>query len=58
MESLQTKDSKIHNGVNNKELRRLQFYGAGPKMAGFNPKDDGKNRGKKINYEDPVSIKK
>lgn len=26
-------------GVNSKELRRLQFYGAGPKMAGYNDKE-------------------
>lgn len=41
----------------NKELKRLQFYGAGPKMAGYNVgKKDEKPRTKSINYEfDPVS---
>lgn len=42
---------------NNKELKRLQFYGAGPKMAGYNvDKKEDKPKGKSINYEfDPVS---
>ncbi|PSN53136.1 hypothetical protein C0J52_06257 [Blattella germanica] len=44
----------------NKELRRLQFYGAGPKMAGYHARKEekpkNKTRGKKVNYEfDPVS---
>lgn len=42
---------------NNKELKRLQFYGAGPKMAGYNVgKKEEKPKGKSLNYEfDPVS---
>lgn len=47
---------------NSKELRKLQFYGAGPKMAGFNTKEakksnaSNKTRGVKLVYEvDPVS---
>lgn len=41
----------------NKELKRLQFYGAGPKMAGYNlDKKDEKTRCKVLNFEfDPVS---
>ncbi|GLH14974.1 Lysine-specific demethylase lid [Gryllus bimaculatus] len=44
----------------NKELRRLQFYGAGPKMAGYQTKKEekpkNKTRGKKVNYEyDPLA---
>uniref|UniRef100_A0A1B6DAW0 [histone H3]-trimethyl-L-lysine(4) demethylase n=1 Tax=Clastoptera arizonana TaxID=38151 RepID=A0A1B6DAW0_9HEMI len=44
----------------NNELRRLQFYGAGPKMAGFHKKTEGKTkkatRKKKINFEyDPLA---
>lgn len=44
----------------NKELKRLQFYGAGPKMAGYNidKKEDNiyKPRGKLVHYDfDPVS---
>lgn len=42
----------------NKELKRLQFYGAGPKMAGYNlDKKDEKTRCKVLNFEfDPVSF--
>lgn len=48
------------DGKGSKELKRLQFYGAGPKMAGFDkssPEDTGKTRGKKVDYSDhdPVS---
>lgn len=48
------------DGKGSKELKRLQFYGAGPKMAGFDkasPEDSGKTRGKKVDYSDtdPVS---
>lgn len=42
-------------GKGSKELKRLQFYGAGPKMAGFekaSPEDKGKTRGKKVDYSD------
>lgn len=45
---------------NSKELKKLQFYGAGPKMAGFNTKEgkkSNKTRGVKLVYEfDPVSL--
>lgn len=43
---------------NNKELKRLQFYGAGPKMAGYNiEKKEEKTRGKVLNFDfDPVSV--
>lgn len=42
----------------NKELKRLQFYGAGPKMAGYNlDKKEEKTRGKVMNFEfDPVRL--
>lgn len=41
----------------NKELKRLQFYGAGPKMAGYDDKKEQKPRGKNIKYDfDPVSV--
>lgn len=43
-----------------KELKKLQFYGAGPKMAGFNTKEvkkSNKTRGLKLIYEfDPVRV--
>lgn len=43
-----------------KELKKLQFYGAGPKMAGFNTKEgkkSNKTRGLKLVYEfDPVNM--
>lgn len=42
-----------------KELKKLQFYGPGPKMAGFNTKEgkkSNKTRGLKLIYDfDPVS---
>jgi len=42
-----------------KELKKLQFYGPGPKMAGFNTKEgkkSNKTRGLKLVYDfDPVS---
>lgn len=45
---------------NSKELKKLQFYGPGPKMAGFNTKEgkkSNKTRGVKLIYEvDPVSV--
>jgi len=38
-------------------LKRLQFYGAGPKMAGYDDRKDQKPRSKSIKYDlDPVSI--
>lgn len=41
----------------NKELKRLQFYGAGPKMAGYDDKKEQKPRSKNIKYDfDPVSF--
>ena len=46
----------------NKELRRLKFYGAGPKMSGFsgrrNVNTGGKGKGKKSDAfeNDPVSF--
>ncbi|KRT85718.1 PHD finger motif containing protein [Oryctes borbonicus] len=64
-------ETKVHNenkmkekddtmdGEHNKELKRLQFYGAGPKMAGYNlDKKDDKPRGKIVNYDldyDPLA---
>ncbi|ENN74310.1 lysine-specific demethylase lid isoform X3 [Dendroctonus ponderosae] len=40
----------------NKELKRLQFYGAGPKMAGYDDKKEQKPRGKNIKYDfDPLA---
>lgn len=45
---------------NSKELKKLQFYGAGPKMAGFitkETKSKNKTRGVKLVYEfDPVIL--
>lgn len=59
---LQCKDFSVKLTPNeeesNKELRRLQFFGAGPKMAGYNQKIKKENdgRGKKTNCDyDPVS---
>lgn len=44
---------------NNKELKRLQFYGAGPKMAGYNidKKEEDQLEGKSCSSSesDPVS---
>ncbi|KAG5885696.1 hypothetical protein JTB14_002310 [Gonioctena quinquepunctata] len=40
----------------NKELRRLQFYGAGPKMAGYDEKKEPKPRSKNVKYDfDPLA---
>lgn len=40
----------------NKELKRLQFYGAGPKMAGFDDKKEQKPRKSNKFFDfDPVS---
>lgn len=46
------------DGTDNKELKRLQFYGAGPKMAGYNvEKKEEKTRGKILHFDfDPVSF--
>ncbi|KAG7166548.1 Lysine-specific demethylase 5C-like [Homarus americanus] len=49
------------DGKGSKELKRLQFYGAGPKMAGFDkasPEDTGKTRGKKVDYTDQDPLAK
>ncbi|KAK0162000.1 hypothetical protein PV327_008383 [Microctonus hyperodae] len=58
----ETKDdvkSEIDNDKDSKELKKLQFYGAGPKMAGFNTKDgkkSNKTRGIKYTYDyDPLA---
>jgi hypothetical protein len=49
-------DSKDDCKDDNKELKRLQFYGAGPKMAISKEKDEEKRNNKSINYDfDPVS---
>lgn len=40
---------------NNKELKRLQFYGAGPKMAGYIMEKHEKTRIKSGSDIDPVS---
>jgi hypothetical protein len=47
--------------LNSKELKRLQFYGAGPKMAGFRTRNKEekvkKTRGRKSkNNIDPVTF--
>ncbi|XP_043210482.1 lysine-specific demethylase lid-like [Amphibalanus amphitrite] len=43
-------------GPNNKELKRLQFYGAGPKMSGYQENNKSKPRAKKILYDiDPLA---
>ena len=51
-------DESSGNGEANsfsKELARLQFFGAGPKMAGL-PSDKETTRGMKLNFKyDPVS---
>lgn len=51
---------KCKDSDDSKELKKLQFYGAGPKMAGFNTKEakkSNKTRGLKLVYEfDPVSV--
>ncbi|XP_015598922.1 lysine-specific demethylase lid isoform X2 [Cephus cinctus] len=53
------KDRSQDDNDNSKELKKLQFYGAGPKMAGFNtkePKKSNKTRGVKLNYDfDPLA---
>ncbi|KAG8236043.1 hypothetical protein J437_LFUL015643 [Ladona fulva] len=52
--------SKCSSPPKNKELKRLEFVGAGPKMAGFTKvkvENKGKTRGKKAKYVDP-GIKK
>ncbi|CAH0562135.1 unnamed protein product [Brassicogethes aeneus] len=55
--ALKIKDEKCDDDdLDNKELKRLQFYGAGPKMAGYQDKREGKHRGKNLNFDfDPVS---
>ncbi|CAG9816933.1 unnamed protein product [Phaedon cochleariae] len=56
-EEKELKDEKSEDeDGGNKELRRLQFYGAGPKMAGYDDKKEHKPRSKNVKYEfDPVS---
>lgn len=54
------KDKEAADKENSKELKKLQFYGAGPKMAGYVTKEpnkkSNKTRGMKVVYEvDPVS---
>ncbi|XP_060536909.1 lysine-specific demethylase 5 [Cylas formicarius] len=55
---LKIKEEKIEDSENDeksKELKRLQFYGAGPKMAGYDDKKDIKIR-KNIKYDfDPLA---
>lgn len=50
---------KCKDSDDSKELKKLQFYGAGPKMAGFNTKEakkSNKTRGLKLVYEfDPLA---
>lgn len=54
----ETKDMVEEDDPNNKELKRLQFYGAGPKMAGFDDKKEQKPRKMNKFYDfDPVSGK-
>ncbi|KAJ8945625.1 hypothetical protein NQ314_009156 [Rhamnusium bicolor] len=55
--ALKIKEEKTEDDeVGNKELRRLQFYGAGPKMAGYDDKKDTKPRSKNIKYDfDPLA---
>jgi histone demethylase JARID1 len=49
-------DSKDDCKDDNKELKRLQFYGAGPKMAISKEKDEEKRNNKSINYDfDPLA---
>ncbi|XP_071438879.1 lysine-specific demethylase 5A isoform X2 [Hetaerina americana] len=48
--------SKTH--PKSKELKRLEFFGPGPKMAGFaksKAETKGKTRGKKVKYVDPLA---
>nr|CAI5832447.1 unnamed protein product [Callosobruchus analis] len=56
--TLKVKEEKpnIDDESENKELRRLQFYGAGPKMAGYDEKKDVKPRNKQCKFEfDPLA---
>ena len=58
-ESAQTNGNGSEVNSFSKELARLQFFGAGPKMAGL-PSDKTtkeKTRGMKLNFEyDPVKL--
>ncbi|XP_043483616.1 lysine-specific demethylase lid isoform X3 [Leptopilina heterotoma] len=60
-EGVKSKNASPEKGgaENSKELKKLQFYGAGPKMAGFNTKESkksNKTRGIKLTYEfDPLA---
>ncbi|KAJ8923502.1 hypothetical protein NQ315_010080 [Exocentrus adspersus] len=55
--ALKIKEEKTDDeDVGNKELRRLQFYGAGPKMAGYDDKKESKPRSKNVKYDfDPLA---
>lgn len=55
--ALKIKEEKTEDDeMENKELRRLQFYGAGPKMAGYDDKKEAKPRSKNIKYDfDPLA---
>ncbi|XP_074098573.1 lysine demethylase 5 isoform X1 [Cotesia typhae] len=50
---------KMEDDKDSKELKKLQFYGAGPKMAGYNTKEtkkSNKTRGIKYTYDyDPLA---
>lgn len=62
-ESVRTRSATAEKDKeNSKELKKLQFYGPGPKMAGFVTKEtkkaaSNKTRGLKLVYDfDPVSL--
>lgn len=49
-------DPACGDDLDNKELKRLQFYGAGPKMAGYNDNKKENKRSKHVNYDfDPLA---
>ncbi|XP_046406090.1 lysine-specific demethylase 5A isoform X2 [Ischnura elegans] len=51
-------DPVVKSPVKSKELKRLEFFGPGPKMAGFaksKTETKGKTRGKKVKYVDPLA---
>ncbi|CAH1965004.1 unnamed protein product [Acanthoscelides obtectus] len=56
--TLKVKEEKpdLDDESGNKELRRLQFYGAGPKMAGYDEKKDVRPRNKQCKFDfDPLA---